>query len=162
MQSPTTPSVSASKPCHTYSDSEPNCDVAPAVPPCNVVPPVPLQQVVEVNPPPTNAANPSTNAAPPLPSHPMVTRSKVGVFKPRYPVDLTSTALLTALATASEPRSFKSALKSPQWLAAMKEVMDALHSNQTWDLVPKPPGVNIVGSKWVFRTKYHSNGSIDR
>lgn len=44
----------------------------------------------------------------------------------------------------------------------MKEEMDVLHANQTWELVLPPPNTNIVGSKWVFRTKYKSDGSIDR
>lgn len=38
----------------------------------------------------------------------------------------------------------------------------ALRQNWTWDLVPRPPGINIVGSKWVFCTKYLSDGFVDR
>lgn len=44
----------------------------------------------------------------------------------------------------------------------MQEEMDALDANCTWDLVPPPPRTNIVGSKWVFGTKYKSDGSIER
>ena len=44
----------------------------------------------------------------------------------------------------------------------MDEELTALRDNCTWDLVPRPPNTNIVGSKWVFHAKYHSNGSIDR
>lgn len=40
--------------------------------------------------------------------------------------------------------------------------MDTLHANRTWDHVPSPPSTNIVGSKWVFRTKYKSDVSIER
>lgn len=47
-------------------------------------------------------------------------------------------------------------------MSAMQEEMDALHANRTWDLVPPPSNTNIVGSKWVFRTKFKSDGSIDR
>lgn len=92
----------------------------------------------------------------------MTTRAKASIFKPRYPIDLTTTPLLTALAATVDPRGFKSAIKSPHWLAAMQEEIDALHSNHTWELVPAPPNTNIVGSKWVFRTKYRSDGSIER
>lgn len=99
----------------------------------------------------------------PSPSrHPMVTRDRSGKFKPRYPVDLTFTALLSALVAVSEPRCFQSVAKHPKCLATMQEGIDALHSNDTWELVPRPPDTNIVGLKWVFRMKFHVDGSIDR
>lgn len=44
----------------------------------------------------------------------------------------------------------------------MRYEVDVIHANKTWDLVPHPPNVNIVGSKWVYRTKYLSDDSIDR
>jgi len=71
-------------------------------------------------------------------------------------------SLLHALLNTSEPKGFKFATKHPGWLATMNDELTALHSNKTWELVPRPPNTNIVGSKWVFRTKYLSNGSIDR
>ncbi|GKV27057.1 hypothetical protein SLEP1_g36265 [Rubroshorea leprosula] len=55
------------------------------------------------------------------------------------------------------------ALKLPHWVDAMKEELEALHNNNTWTLVPSPsPQTNIVGSKWVFKTKLHPDGSIER
>lgn len=91
----------------------------------------------------------------------MITRAKAGVFKPRYRVDMASTALLLALFAALKPRGFKLAAKSPQWLASMQEEIDALRSNNTWNLVPRPPEMNIVGSKWVFCIKFRSYDSIE-
>lgn len=44
----------------------------------------------------------------------------------------------------------------------MHQEYDALLNNHTWDLVPSSPSQNLVGCKWVFRTKYKADGSIDR
>jgi len=38
----------------------------------------------------------------------------------------------------------------------------ALFSNNTWDLVPRPPGANVVTGKWIFRHKYLADGTLDR
>ncbi|XP_017187807.1 uncharacterized mitochondrial protein AtMg00810-like [Malus domestica] len=52
-----------------------------------------------------------------------------------------------------EPVSYKSALKSPIWFKAMVEEIQALHSQQTWSLVPLPSNKNLVGCKWVYKIK---------
>ncbi|GKV37533.1 hypothetical protein SLEP1_g45555 [Rubroshorea leprosula] len=44
----------------------------------------------------------------------------------------------------------------------MQEELDALKKKNTWELVPCPPGANIVRSKWVFKTKLNQDGSIER
>lgn len=42
----------------------------------------------------------------------------------------------------------------------MASEYDALQQNSTWTLVPLTPHMNVVGCKWVFRIKRHSNGDI--
>lgn len=44
----------------------------------------------------------------------------------------------------------------------MIDELAALHHNKTWVLVPRPRGVNIVGSKWIFKTKHRPDGSVDK
>nr|GFA31868.1 retrovirus-related Pol polyprotein from transposon TNT 1-94 [Tanacetum cinerariifolium]GFA32017.1 retrovirus-related Pol polyprotein from transposon TNT 1-94 [Tanacetum cinerariifolium] len=52
--------------------------------------------------------------------------------------------------------------KDPKWYVAMCDEMTALKQNYTWDLVLRPPQSNVVCSKWVFRTKFHADGTIDK
>ncbi|CAA7400808.1 unnamed protein product [Spirodela intermedia] len=44
----------------------------------------------------------------------------------------------------------------------MNEDMKALRKNDTWELVRLPIGKKVVGCKWVYTIKYHSDGSIER
>jgi hypothetical protein len=89
-------------------------------------------------------------------THPMHTRSKHGIFKPKIfhttTIDYTQT----------EPPTHQIASKYPHWCTAMDEEFTALQRQQTWSLVPHPPGKNIVGCKWVFKLKRNSDGSISR
>ena len=34
--------------------------------------------------------------------------------------------------------------------------------NETWDLVELPSGRTSIGSKWVFKVKYKSDGTVER
>lgn len=95
----------------------------------------------------------------------MVTRSHTGIFKPKHFSDLAEhgkTRLQQAFFANTEPKGFKSAAKNPQWLMAMEEEMYALRSSNAWDLVPRSVNSSVVESKWIFKTKYHSDGSIER
>lgn len=95
-------------------------------------------------------------------THHMTTRIRDGTIKPRSYRDLHYGLLHSAHSYFSEPRSVRSALNSPHWYAAMKEELSALHHNDTWDLVPRDPEMNVVGSKWVFKTKLKADGSVER
>jgi hypothetical protein len=44
----------------------------------------------------------------------------------------------------------------------MNEGYRSLMANDTWDLVPLPKGRKFVRCKWAYRTKYASDGSVER
>lgn len=95
----------------------------------------------------------------------MTTRAKYGIFKPKNVADLSFLVvhpLHRALLATKEPKGFKSTTKNPYWLMEMESEMDALKPNDTWELVLHPTSSNVVGSKWVFRPKFHFDGSIER
>jgi transposase InsO family protein len=50
----------------------------------------------------------------------------------------------------------------PQWQQAMDREIKALEDAGTWITVPRPPGKNIVSSKWVFRIKRKADGTIEK
>uniref|UniRef100_A0A2N9GH47 Integrase catalytic domain-containing protein n=1 Tax=Fagus sylvatica TaxID=28930 RepID=A0A2N9GH47_FAGSY len=89
-------------------------------------------------------------------THPMQTRSKNGIFKPKlgYAAHTDYTLI--------EPTTYATASKHPQWCNAMDEEFEALQKQGTWTLVPAPSTKNIVGCKWVYKLKYNSDGTISR
>ena len=44
----------------------------------------------------------------------------------------------------------------------MREEMNALERNQTWDIVELPKGKRAVGCKWVYTLKYKPDGNLER
>lgn len=52
-----------------------------------------------------------------------------------------------------EPSTFNQANKNDKWKEDMKEEMDAIEINNTWSLVPKASGMNIIECKWVYKIK---------
>jgi hypothetical protein len=69
------------------------------------------------------------------------------------------------LAQVSETRDQKTFVESsghPDWDATMNEEYRFLIANDTWDLVPLLKGRKLVKCKWVYRTKYASDGSVER
>ena len=55
-----------------------------------------------------------------------------------------------------EPRSVEEVRKRPNW-PRWEDVINAelgqLTAMGTWEVIDKPAGVNVVGSKWVFKVK---------
>jgi len=61
-----------------------------------------------------------------------------------------------------EPTSVDNALQIPEWRAAMEEELNMINKNNTWVLVPRPPNKQDLGTKWVFKIKLNSDGTLNK
>ncbi|GJS79440.1 ribonuclease H-like domain-containing protein [Tanacetum coccineum] len=86
----------------------------------------------------------------------MVTRSQAGIVKPIDRLSLHTSPL------SPIPKSPFLALKDPNWSNAMHDEYNALVKNGTWILVPRPSNVNLVRSMWLFKHKFHADGTLSR
>ncbi|GKC66374.1 ribonuclease H-like domain-containing protein [Tanacetum coccineum] len=99
--------------------------------------------------------NPPTNPNPDSVHH-MVTRYRVGSNRP--PARLT----FHVSSVSPLPKSYRDAFNDLNWQNAMCDEYHALIKNNTWTLVPRPANTNIVRCMWLFRHKYHADGTLSR
>jgi transposase InsO family protein len=63
------------------------------------------------------------------------------------------------------PLSERQARMSPhasEWIQGMLEEMQSLGENNTFELIEKPPGIMVLGHKWVYKVKTNEAGEITR
>lgn len=63
-------------------------------------------------------------------------------------------------AVIDEPITYSDAMgskDSDKWLAAIDDELGSLERNNTWRVVDRPKGRNVVGCKWVFKLKLKPN-----
>lgn len=58
-------------------------------------------------------------------------------------------------------KDFKEVVKDFSFHATMVDKIRALEENETWVLQKLLLGKKTLRSKWVYKIKYHSNGSIE-
>jgi hypothetical protein len=61
-----------------------------------------------------------------------------------------------------EPNSFEEASRDEFWIKSMKEELDQIEKNDTWELVPRPRNTNVIDTKWVLRNKLNEGGHVTR
>jgi hypothetical protein len=69
-----------------------------------------------------------------------------------YLVDDTPTFIVEAYASPD----------ADDWKEAVRSEMDSILSNATWELSELPFGYKPIGCKWVLKTKFSPDGTIDK
>nr|GEY78607.1 ribonuclease H-like domain-containing protein [Tanacetum cinerariifolium] len=134
-----------------------------------VIPPTPINSP-QLNSPQSEPSNPPSPIQQPSPqpldipnqpptelpsTHRMVTRSQSGIIKPIDRLSLHTTI-------CPLPKSPILAFQNPYWNNATHNEYNALVKNGNWILVPRPTGINLVRSMWLFKHKFHADGTLSR
>jgi hypothetical protein len=61
-----------------------------------------------------------------------------------------------------EPKNFNEASKDDHWVKEMNDELDQIEKNNTWEMVHRPEGKIIIGSKWIFKNKLNEQGQVIR
>jgi hypothetical protein len=61
-----------------------------------------------------------------------------------------------------EHKNFSEANKDDHRVKAMNDELDRIEKNNMWEMVHRPEGKNIIGSKWIFKNKLNEKGKVAR
>ena len=62
----------------------------------------------------------------------------------------------------SEPSSFEEVAQHEVWQEAMVEEYDSIMKNQVWEVLLRPEGKKVVGSKWIYKVKHAADESVEK
>ena len=54
------------------------------------------------------------------------------------------------------------ALQDADWVNSMHEELHQFVWNDVWELVPRPKGVNVIRTKWIFKNKSDEHGTVNK
>eukprot|EP00253_Pinus_taeda_P009127 PITA_09127 len=61
-----------------------------------------------------------------------------------------------------EPSYFEEAMEDPTWVDAMVEEYDSIVRNNAWEIVPRPEGKSVMGSRWIYKVKQAADWSVEK
>jgi hypothetical protein len=62
----------------------------------------------------------------------------------------------------TEPYSFEEVDKLQLWKDVMLEEYKSILKNNVWDIVPRPKDKSVVSSKWIYKIKHATDGSVEK
>ena len=91
------------------------------------------------------------------PSHVHVNCACVGttLVKPKF-------RFFSLLTITHDPLCFQQAVQDPKWCEAMNLELHALEDDGTWTIIDLPPGRKAIGCKWIYKTQYNSDVTLDK
>jgi hypothetical protein len=70
-------------------------------------------------------------------------------------------ALMTELIDV-EPSTYEQVAQHGVWQEAMMEEYASIMKNDVWEVVPRPEGKRVVGSKWIYKFKHGADESVEK
>lgn len=71
-------------------------------------------------------------------------------------------AFVTSLDSISVSKMVAEILSYPDWCVMLKEEMEPLNANGTWNIMPLPADKKAISCKWVFIVKTNPDGYVAR
>lgn len=75
-------------------------------------------------------------------------------------------SMTKSISKIHEPTSYDEAVNDPihgrRWREAIEDELQNLENHQTWEYDKLPLGRKAIGSKWMFKVKYNTDGSVAR
>jgi hypothetical protein len=62
----------------------------------------------------------------------------------------------------SEASYYEEASSQPVWRDAMMGEYQSIMKNDVWEIVSRPEGKSVVTSKWIYKIKHTTDGSIEK
>ena len=61
-----------------------------------------------------------------------------------------------------EPSNYEEVVERKEWKDSMIEEYQSIMKNVVCDVVPRPEGMSVVTSKWIYKIKHTADGSIEK
>lgn len=89
---------------------------------------------------------------------PLLFRSLRDIYEETIEVETDYNSL--CMIATKEPSSFVEAMQLDDWKQAMETELEAIRTNDTWELAVLPKGHKPIGLKWVYKVKKDPQGAI--
>lgn len=61
-----------------------------------------------------------------------------------------------------EAKCLEEAVMDGAWPKAMEDEIAVIEKNSTWELVDRPSDKEVIGVKWIYKTKLNLDGSVQK